>query len=329
MSRRAIPSNAVYVAAYEMLPSSATSRVNRASSMPWLSLSASGKSVRSQTLDSGWKITSYDDATVRRSIPIVASMSVRVSASWRRAWVAASSAGRSTPSGRFASTKSSVSGSAPSARACSRRRSRRSGASRRAPRLTNREASSSRSPPGPSAGAKVPERKTIVDRCPSLTARALMTNRSPSDAGPCTGCGTIEGLKSAAASTAISRVKYAPMSSRRSADRSATSGTRCAIAAKLVRSTASRSVCRPEYPVRTSASVCATSSSDSPLHRATSPAARELPGALGSWPGRKSAAATRRGSRVTMTPVRRSSAVWVALPLTVAAPRAGPRAAAW
>ena len=73
-------------------------------------------------------------------------------------------------------------------------------------------------------------RNSTDGRCPSPTARRLRTNRQLPAAMPdWSGWATAEGLNSAAASTANSWVNQAPTRLRRSSDRWAASGIRCAI----------------------------------------------------------------------------------------------------
>jgi hypothetical protein len=62
-----------------------------------------------------------------------------------------------------------------------------------------------------------PDLNPMDEMCPSPVARRLMMIRhSPGDSPLWSGCGTIEGLNSAAASTEYSLVKYAPINQRRS-----------------------------------------------------------------------------------------------------------------
>ena len=64
----------------------------------------------------------------------------------------------------------------------------------------------------------VPVLNSMLDRWPSPTARRLITNRSSPGPQPAwSGCGTIDGLNSAAASSAYCWVKYAPIRRRRAA----------------------------------------------------------------------------------------------------------------
>ena len=59
-----------------------------------------------------------------------------------------------------------------------------------------------------------PLRNSMEDMCPSPVARRLMMKRSEPSATPdWSGCGTIDGLKSAADSSAYSPENNAPMSS--------------------------------------------------------------------------------------------------------------------
>ena len=62
----------------------------------------------------------------------------------------------------------------------------------------------------------VPVRNSMLETWPSPTARTLIRNRVvPAGSDVWSGCTTIEGLNSAADSTAYSWLKYAPMSRRR------------------------------------------------------------------------------------------------------------------
>ena len=66
------------------------------------------------------------------------------------------------------------------------------------------------------SASTVPLRNVIDEMCPSPVARRLSTNRrEPSSSPDWSGCQTIDGLNSAADSSAYSWVKYEPISIRR------------------------------------------------------------------------------------------------------------------
>ena len=132
--------------------------------------------------------------------------------------------------------------------------------------VTNRVGASIRTRP---SASMTPERKVIDEMCPSPVARRLrMNRREPSGRPDWSGCQTIDGLNSAADSSAYSCVKYAPISSRRlslmswSVSRSVLDGSKRRWKKSRIR------WCRPWNSRMTSASSRSTSGSASAMTRA-------------------------------------------------------------
>ena len=79
-----------------------------------------------------------------------------------------------------------------------------------------------------SPGPRIAEQKPIDEMWPSpIWRRLIATRSSPGSRSAWSGCGTIDGLHSAAASTENSWLKYAPIRVRAVGDSSISGGTRC------------------------------------------------------------------------------------------------------
>ena len=117
------------------------------------------------------------------------------------------------------------------------------------------------------------------------------------------GCTTMEGLKSAADSTAYSWLKYAPMSRRRASEIDPGSTSRWAMSLNRSSKVPARSRCRPANSAMACPSARSTCSSVRASTRSSTAEAREKPWMSISWPGRNNLVTTRVGSGRRMTPV--------------------------
>ena len=148
----------------------------------------------------------------------------------------------------------------------------------------------------------------MLDRWPSPIARRLSTNRTSPAAQPAwSGCCTIDGLNSAAASSAYCWVKYAPISRRRAQPTSISPPSRCATSPKLRSRVSSRSRYRPENLASVRASARAASSSLIASTRSITAFARDSPLIRVSCPGTNSRLSVRDASGRSRWCVRVSS----------------------